>query len=129
MSAYCTRANVEEIFGTESIEDYAKMSGDDTDAEILARITRAILVASAHIDAVLRKAVFQDLPIADTDGNTPTVIENLAAVMAGVWLYEAKGHKNFKGEGHPGHRLYYMARWARQMLHEIRDGIIQLDAR
>ena len=128
MSTYCTRSDIEDVFGVENTSQYADLDNDENATTITNRITRAIAWASAEIDDFARGAHYT-IPLADSSGSTPTTIENLAAVLAGIWLYEARGSKDFSERtGEPSHRMFYQKAWARQMLEEIKTGARKLDA-
>lgn len=49
MSTYCTRADIEAIFGTSSVSMWADMNEDENAADITARIALAITVATEEI--------------------------------------------------------------------------------
>lgn len=132
MSTYCTRAQIEAVFGVSEVQKWADLDedadGDANDADVVARIARAIAVASAEIDDFVRGMPYVT-PLADADGNTPTTIENIAATMAGVWLYEARGSQDFSPKsGDPYHRLAFKRTEARRFLQQLREGDRKLDA-
>jgi len=126
---YCEKDDVEQVFGTEQVAEYANLTGEADDATITARINWWRAAATEEINGAARKAAYQIVPLVDKDGNTPTTVKLLAAVLVGVWLYEASGSKDFDPKtGRPSHRLYFMRAWARRRLQEIRDGVVILDA-
>lgn len=118
MSTYCTQANIESTFGVGNIAEWAKVDPDYTSAQVTARITRAIAVASEDIDDILRAAGIE-IPAVDESGNTPTTIEQIAADLAGVWLYESRGISDMARDGSPNHRLSAFAERAHQRLAQI----------
>jgi len=128
MSTYCQRADLNDVFGTANINSYGTIDEGDGSTEITSRVTRAIAWASAEIDDFARLGEYT-IPLADSSGSTPTTIEHLATVLAGVWLYENQGVLDWApNTNQPTHRYGYMKRWARMMLQEIRDGKRKLDA-
>ncbi len=127
MSIYCTRSNIEAVFGVTNISNWADLDNDQDADNITARITRAIVVVGAEIDDIFRVTGYR-IPIADSDGDTPTTIENLAATKAGLWLYEARGVNDMDNSGQPMHRLRYMQIWVRRVLEEYRNQKRELDA-
>lgn len=128
MSTYCTRANVEDRYGVDNIAQWADLDNDEDATKITNRITRAIAVVSAEIDDVARISEYV-IPLADSAGATPTTIEELAATMCGIWLYEARGTIDFHPQsGAPYHRLAYKLSWVKQFFEELRKGERRLDA-
>lgn len=126
-STYCTQSDMELVFGTNSIDGWADLDGDaDNKAS---RITEAIAMAGEEIDAVLRGTRYSNqLPIADQSGTTPRLVKNIAAVLAGVWLYDGQGCRDRDKDGRPFHNLEFRRQWATDRLEQIRTGAITLDA-
>ena len=118
MSTYCTRSNIEATFGVKNVERWAKLQDSYEAADITARITRAIAVASEDIDDTLRFAGIA-VPCVDEDGETPTTIEQICADLAGVWLYESRGVDDVARDGSPIHKLKAFADRAQQRLEDI----------
>jgi hypothetical protein len=128
MSTYCTRANVEATYGTTNVSQWADLDDTEVANDITARITRAIAVASEQIDDAARCWHYQ-IPLADASGSTPTSIEDLAATLAGLWLYEARGSQDFDpNTGMPHHRLAWKRKEAMRALRDIRTGQRKIDA-
>lgn len=127
MSTYCDEANMQEIFGPENTERWADLDNDEDDTVIDARIARAIAVASAFIDDYMRGTPYV-LPLATSAGVTPTSIEDLAAKLAGVWLYESRGVEDFGKAGQPLHKLTPVRMSVMRELKAIRAGVRKLDA-
>lgn len=125
--SYCNKANVESVFGVTNIANWADLDNDQDGVKIEARIDRAIVVVSAEIDDIIRCVNYQT-PLENDSGSTPTTIENLAATLAGLWLYEARGVDDMDQNNQPMHRLRYMQIWARRTLREIAGGTRKLDA-
>lgn len=121
---YCSRAHMESMFGRENIAKWSDMENTD-DAQLgFARVSRAIVVATAEIDDRLR-----DGPVVIPFAAPPTTIVNLAAALAGVWLYESRGIEDFdEATGRPIHRLAHHKTQAIRTLDEIRAGKRVIDA-
>jgi len=127
MSIYCEQSDMELVFGTNAISDWADLDGDAT--KKASRITEAIAQAGEEIDAVLRTTTYSNqLGIADAAGSTPRMIKNIAAVLAGVWLYDGQGCRDRDKDGRPFHNLEFRRQWAMDKLEQIRTGQIQLNA-
>lgn len=123
MADYCTRADIEDLFGAVNVAKWADLdSGQDADT-IAARIVRAIAVASARIDDRLRDGPYV-LPI---NGDPPTLV-NLCASLAGLWLYESRGVQDVSAEtGMPMHRLRWFSEQAEKTLKDLRAGVLRLN--
>ena len=125
---YSARTDVEAVFGTTNVEQWATLDDGDGAAEITARITAAILYADAQIDDIARLSPYRT-PLQDDDRNTPTTIMKLSAKLAGIELYEARGSQDFNPQtGMPYHRLAFQATRAKRLLEAIRTGQVKLDA-
>jgi len=126
MSTYCTQSQVEDVFGVENVAAWSDLS--NTDTADTARIARAIAVASERIDDVARTTNYR-IPLADEDAATSVTVSDLAAMLAGIWLYEARGSRDFNPQtGEVAHRLEFKRLRAEQVLADIRDGRILLNA-
>lgn len=126
--AYCTSADLNQVWGTESITAWATLDSGDVALTITARKTAAITFADAYIDAVMRTASYT-IPLVTSAGATPSLINNISAILAGVWLYEARGSKDFDpATGAPHHKLAFRKLMAEKLLEELRTRRILLDA-
>jgi len=126
--SYCAEADIKQVFGTTNVDKWADLDDDANAANIAARIAVAVLVADDEIDDSARCQHWR-IPLANAAGTTPRTIINLAATIAGLWLYEARGSNDFHPQtGVPSHRLAWKAKWVRRTLHEIRTGIRKIDA-
>lgn len=127
-STYCDQDDIEDIFGANAVEKWATVDSTDGSAERTARIARAVAYAGDRIDDVLRTTSYK-IPAATSAGAVPTSIENVAAIMAGVWLFMIRGHENIEmRDGLPLHRYHFLERQATEYLELIRTGKVKLDA-
>ncbi len=121
---YCVRADVESVFGHHNIQKWADIENHGNGAHIGGRIARAIEAATAEIDDRLRGGPYL-VPIA----TVPTTIRQLAARLAGVWLYESRGIEDFdEATGRAIHRLAWHREHVDRVLKEIMAGGRRLDA-
>ncbi len=130
MSTYCTEAQIKNVFGTTNVDNWSDLDNDQGTSTMADRVTQAIAVASERIDDAARTMEYR-IPLVQTaDGTTtPITIVDLAATLAGIWLYEARGVMDFdQRSGAPYHRLAFKRSEARRMIQELRTGLIQLDA-
>lgn len=127
-STYCVLANIHAAYGTENVTQWSDLDNDADSAKKAARITAAIAYASEKIDDVARTTNLA-IPLANASASTPTTITNLAAILAGLWLYEARGTQDMDARtGTPIHRLAFRKKEAEQTLDDLRAGAIKLDA-
>lgn len=126
MSTYCTQSQIEDVFGIENVKQWSDL--DNSGATNKDRIERAIEVVSERIDDVVRITNYK-IPLADEDAAISVSLSDLAATMAGIWLYEARGSQDFNPQtGEVAHRLEFKRQRAEQMLNDIRDQRIRLNA-
>lgn len=129
--SYCTRTDMENIWGVQNISEFADMDNDAESATIATRIATAITWATAEVDDFLRVANYK-IPCVGMSGTaeiTPTTVTYLTAIIAGVFLYEARGAKDFDTTtGRMIHQYAFRATRARRMLDEIATGKRKLDA-
>lgn len=126
-SAYCTRADVEATFGVKNVAAWADLNNDNDPVVQDRAITRAIAVACELIDATMRNTV-HTIPITDSDGNTPQLINEIAATLAGIMLYTARGGSLTRDERTGAVVHHYTARevWALATLDALRTGKLVL---
>jgi len=126
VSTYCTQAQIEDVFGIENVKQWSDL--DNSLVTDTARIARAIAVVSERIDDVVRITNYK-IPLADEDAAISASISDLAATLAGIWLYEARGSQDFNPQtGEVAHRLEFKRQRVEQMLSDIRDQRIRLNA-
>lgn len=83
---YCTRSDIEDLFGTDNLALWADLDGDRDATKIAARIAKAITYAQADLDSRLLGGPYV-VPITTSH----PVITELTATLAGAWLYSARG--------------------------------------
>ena len=132
MAVYAARADIEAMFGTINVQQWANLdSGDVLLAAVLtdiaARITLALADASAEVDDTLRDGPYV-LPF-DASPNAPILIKRITVQLAGVQLYEARGIDEAAQDDpdRPRHRLAGHRRQARNDLKRIKFGSFRLD--
>lgn len=121
--SYCSRSDIEALFGAVNVKKWADLDNTDVDAPITARIATAIEYAQATVNDRLRGGRYT-IPLTEPP---PTTVIDTASRLAGVWLYEARGSQDFnEGTGQPINRLLLHYRKAIQTLTDIRRGIVRL---
>lgn len=122
-SAYCTREDIEQVFGRTNVTKSADLDDNGNAEEIAARITAMIVAASNEVDDRLRGGPYR-VPITQTC----ETIKFLTAHLAGVMLYEARGVQDFDTTtGLPYHRLHWHRTHVDTILTQIRSGVRRLD--
>jgi hypothetical protein len=125
-SAYCAQADIEKVYGTTNVGKWADINNDANATTKSGRITEAIDVASEEIDDVLRLLDVR-IPAVTAAGATPPTIKHLAAVLAGLWLYEARGAEDYNRNGTIRHGHAWRRDWADNYLNMIATGKRKLD--
>lgn len=129
--AYCTRSNIEDRYGVTNVSRYADLDNDASPTSISNRITRAIAVADALIDDILRASPYSFvLPITEPMGTSsyaPVTLTDCAVKIAGYWLSTARGVKDYDKDGNPITRLYGDYMDARSTIKAIADQTIKLN--
>lgn len=87
--SYCNQADIEAVFGVENVAVWSNLSNDSLTADS-SRISEAIAFACVFIDARFRLSVYE-LPLRSSSGLTPLQIRDMAARLAGTWLFESRG--------------------------------------
>ena len=85
--SYCNRTDIENVFGQDNVAIWSNLDNDGLEADET-RIAAAIAFAAAHIDARMHAGRYA-LPLRAASGQL-TQITDLAARLAGIWLYEAR---------------------------------------
>jgi phage gp36-like protein len=126
--AYSARADIEARFGVSNVSVWADLDNDEDATKITNRIAAAIAWADAYIEGIMRGSHFR-IPIVTLAGGTPTIVTDLSAKLAGLWLYEARGSKDFDTRTRrPYHRYAFMRADVRRQLEDLRTGRLQTDA-
>lgn len=84
--SYCDQNDVENVFGANNIISWSNLDNEMATANTV-RIQKAIDVAEEHIDNRFRNSRYA-VPFS---GTIPEVITDMAAKLAGVWLYQSRG--------------------------------------
>ena len=119
-TGYCTRSDINDIFGTSNVTTWADLNNDSDGDVITARVARSIAWATTEINDRLRGGPYE-IPLPSTVAAT---ITDLCATLAGVWLYRSRGVDD------ESEIDKYKWHWDRveKTLSEIRAGKRRLDA-
>jgi len=121
---YCNRNDIELMFGRANVAQWSDLENTADSQLGFTRVSRAIEVAQETIDNSLRDGRYV-IPF----GSPPIAIVNIAATLAGVWLYESRGIEDFDEDtGAATHKLSGHKRMAMHTLSEIRGVKQSLDA-
>lgn len=125
--AYCVRADIEDVYGVENVKVWADLDNDGDEAKITARITKALARSYAKMNDYLRGGPY-NLPLANAALAIPDTAIDINATLAGIWLYEKRGHEDILDTGRPLHRYSSLKTQAFADLRNIRFGVLNLDA-
>ena len=117
---YCTRENVEEVYGEDNIRDWADINGTGDPIQIAARIEWTCKKAFTRINARLMRRNFA-LPF--DDDAIPGVITDVASELAGYYMYSAR---MLDGGDRTSNNLSHMHKEAEKTLTMIVSGEIKI---
>lgn len=116
---YATRTDLEAVYGRENVETWADLENNDVEADVTARVAAALAFAEADVNNRLRGGPYViplTLPV-------ETIIVDLTAKIAGVWLYESRGiHDTNSETGVPQHKLMSHRNAATRTISELLSG-------
>ena len=127
--SYCTQADIENLFGVANVAAWSNLDNQSTTADG-GRIAAAIAYAGAVIDDRFRNSRYV-VPLVGLDG--PLVqVTDLAARLAGCWLYESRGMADGEAAASSGHgstgTIEAHRRYVQRMLGRYLAGQDQLPA-
>lgn len=124
--AYAERPDIESIFGASNVETWANLENEvsgSTD-HVNNRITSALAYAENFIERRLKVGPYA-IPLSPVD----SIVTDIAARLAGLWLYEGRGVQDWDQEtGRPAHKLQWHRVYVEEKLRMILAGQIQLSA-
>lgn len=89
MGTYISKSNVEALFGPSNVAKWSNLDNDDAQTNE-ARVDDAIAFSEAFIDDRFRDGKYA-VPLVGNSTNALQTIKNVAAQLAGWWLYRARG--------------------------------------
>lgn len=126
--SYATRTDVERMFGKDNIAKYADLDNDKDTAKIEAQVQYALDQADEEINSRLRGCRYV-VPFVGLGSGNPPLIIYLAAIKAGLILYEARGAQEIDADdGSPQHRYAYHNKRFDQVIKDIKLGRRTIDA-
>ncbi len=127
--AYCTRSDIEQRFGADSVADFADLDEQTNTTTMTSRINYAIDVAEAEVDSIMRCSPYA-VPIVGIDTTTPVLLTHICATLAGVYLYTARGVQNYDpATGRGVHSYEFHRQDALTLLRALADGTRKLNAK
>lgn len=129
---YCTKENLIDMFGERNIVKWADLDNlqeyEESGSVIDDRIASAIEAATDEIDSYFRGRRYE-LPLLNSQSETPKDIVDICTTLAGVRLYENRGIEEFNPEtGRAVHRFAYAKERAFKKIKAILAGVLTLDA-
>jgi len=122
---YSTKSDIDNVFGVKNVIQWSNLDNTDTSAST-ARIDEAVLQADTEIDDMMRGGMYA-IPFVGTSGNLEQ-IKNISAVLAGVWLYRARGVSEVDDLGKPIDKMAARKKEAVGKLKRYLSGAEQLPA-
>lgn len=120
--AYCVKADIEAVYGATNVAKWADLDNDADAVKIAARIAAAITYAEAYLNSALYGSRYQ-VPFT----TAPTIIVDMCAKSAGLWLYESRGAQDVSPDtGQPVHRLAFLKSEIHHKLRAIKSGGLPL---
>ena len=117
---YCEEVDVIQRFGSELLDQYANMTGQDTNEQLVARRIWARYQASRDVDDELRGGQYA-IPFVGPPYDATIV--DITAYLALIRLYELKGTMDWNPDsGKPQHRYHFQRDQAIKKLRGIRMG-------
>ena len=106
--AYCIQSDIENLFGVENVARWSNLDNQGATADA-GRVAAGIAYAAALIDDRFRNSRYS-VPLVALSGEL-AAITDLAARLAGCWLYESRGMADGAADradagGIAGHRRY-----------------------
>jgi len=100
VGSYCERSDIEAIYGKANVKRWADLDNEQVLADIEDRITVSRDEAYIEINSLLATSRY------DTPFEAPYTreITTLAAMYAGLWLYESRGSVDVDDNGRTVHR-------------------------
>lgn len=121
MTTYADRDDIEDVFGNSNTAIWADLDNDADSTKITARIDKALAFADAKINSYLASSIYT-IPFTSPD---PLIID-LAAKLAGLWLYENRGIKDTTEDGKALHRFTWIRTEVDATLKRLKHGWITL---
>ena len=119
----CARGDIEQVFGTVSVAAWADLNNTGDADEITARINYRIVMADNFIRSVLDNGPW----VMPVEGDSiPSILVYNTAALAGVYLYEARGVKDYNPQGFAQHQLSYHKKNVEDFLKGVLVGSISL---
>jgi len=91
MGNYIDQGNIEDRWGEANVATWSTLDSNVAPPTAdTTRIASAITYAEAKIDDALRTRQYTT-PVVGTSGSVPAIIIDIAAVLAGYWLFSSRG--------------------------------------
>lgn len=101
---YANRTDIEHLFGKANVQTWADLDNDGDAQAIQDRIDTALAFADSFIDDRFRRSKYA-VPLKPEAGATLDQITDVAARLAGWWLYANRGQDEQDIENRPYNRM------------------------
>ena len=123
MPTYAAQSDIEDLFGKSNVAIWSNLEGE-SDVADTNRITKALNYADSYINNELR-----DSPWVMPTDSPNFEINDLASRLAGLWLYEARGHDAediSDGDGELLNKMGWHRRYVDKRLKRIASGDLDI---
>lgn len=90
MARYLQRRDIEDVFGISNVTVWADLDGKEIEADIEARIERALNYGERHVEDRFRNSAYV-VPFVESEPNALDTVKHQMARLAGWWLYTSRG--------------------------------------
>jgi len=121
-NTYCVTADLEQVWGSTNVEKWSDLDNDKDAVKMLSRQALACRMAYVIVNDYMADSRYA-VPLLDKGTTTtPLAVQNVAAVFAGVWLYNNRGVHDTGLSKRGLHRLSYNEGRAWAKLRAVRAG-------
>jgi hypothetical protein len=120
MGTYAVTADLEAVWGVDTIAEWANLENADPAVLAATRITAAITWAEGYLEARMTDGPYK-VPLS-TSGGDLAVVKDVVARFAGQWLYVNRG----RGKAEETDRVMAVAAFAERIVDKLLSGVLRL---
>lgn len=115
---YCSRTDVEQVFGVSNVAKWADLDNDSDEDKITARVNYFICLATCALDDDLRGGPY---PV-PWESPYPRALVFACARLVGVLLYDARGFADMDANGNPMNKMGPHRKAVKDWVKRVRGG-------
>ena len=131
MGTYIVQSDIENVWGVDNVTKWANLDNADN-LTALSRINASITYAEAVINDRFRAGGVYTVPLSGNSTNALAVITDMAAKLAGIWLYRSRGVMDRATASDKMtavmEEIFGDGKKKKGMLHEYASGVFEIDA-